>query len=184
MNRLRITSVAIALCIAMTSGLCSAGDTGNDTMAKPMGAWVKVPQYSSRIWIQPNVDTYEHSTGLIRKPNGQHQRPLTQAAYAQRNRPAEPQRYGPPPQPFRDTSCPNCRPQRSPTFPWPDLPQSPANYDYGPYAPSTPQPYRYPAQPNACPQQRPSSTGWFGPGQGQYVDPMTVPKTGDAPLYR
>lgn len=160
-------------------------------MNKSKSGWAKVP--GGTVWLNAG-DAYEHSTGLVRDAAGQKRYPTTpQSAqqspsycptcpnyvqpYSPYVAPAVPPQVAPvyQPQPYITPPQPYFTPAPQPFY-VPSQPyyMPPVGPDYGPYLP-----YQYPT-----PAPRPSSKPWgLGP-YGESVDPMDVPKTGDAPLAK
>lgn len=127
----------------------------NSVLEKPMESWARVP--GGTVWLNPG-DAYEHDTGLVRDQYGRRHAPVQPNAVQPSQRWVSPQPNRPywRPQPY----CPNC-PQH---YPQPYYAPAPnwQRFDYGPY------------------QRRPYG---YGAPMGS-IDPLAVPKTGDAPLAR
>lgn len=163
------------LCTIITALIAFTNVSAAD-LDSPKSAYANVP--GGQVWLNPG-EAYEHDTGLVRDVYGQRShRPLHGVAsrpsssgchncrrprpnYVQPNyiRPS----YAPPiyrPAPYYPSAQPNYPPNVSPFY-RPNYRQpSYRQPDFGPYVPT---------------HQRRTSHAWG-------VDPMEIPKTGDAPL--
>jgi hypothetical protein len=163
----------LLLCFSITLP-CAAAD-----MNKPVSGWANVP--GGTVWLNPG-EAYEHDSGLVRDRQGVKRYPTTpQMRFPQQSPTVWPSRpVAPQPMVMPQPYAPNPYFAPAPAYPYaypnPQPYYQPSPYDHGPYVdPNCP----------TCvnPQSRrprvPSSTSW---GLGESIDPMDVPKTGDAPL--
>ena len=202
--------LSVLCLVAIAAVGCCSKCCGGDAMDKPREGWHNIPGHGT-IYFKPG-DVYEHNTRMMRDASGARRAPTTPETVRRAKEQAAQRAAHCPHCAYlsyaQQAACPYCvpspyaphpyhhptpyyQPQHpAPVFPYPApvyQPYQPAPYPYGPqpqptYAPygPAPQPNRY--SPDYGPYRRPSSNGW-GLGQyGENVDPMDVPKTGDAPL--
>lgn len=166
---------AITMLVAFS---CQMASADSDVMSKMKSGYHSVP--GGQVWFNPG-DAYEHSTGLMRDRYGNKRHPQWRHA---NQYPSQPSVYVRPyatPSPFVNPPLPVTPPTPVPyvrpyAYPQPVY-TPPTPYDYGPYV----SPYVRPCP--RCPNSYdyPSSES-FGLGLRGAIDPMDVPKTGDAPL--